>query len=167
MRLGDGKGLAVSSIERAAIIDVAPERLAREIAKEHIALQDCERKLADAERKTDGLRQEQARRRVEIGSLLIEAKRTIKHGGWLPYLAKLGIEPRRAQEWMQLAGWVETKCLMSVSAAEIYVDWLVGRNMSARDLSPAYKRLKGLLASRLEGDTGRKHLLPQPPWAAN
>jgi hypothetical protein len=57
-----------------------------------------------------------------------------------------------------------TRCLMSLSAAEVYVDWLLGRNLNTRDLSPAYQRIKGLFASRLEVDTERKHLLPSPPW---
>lgn len=59
-----------------------------------------------------------------------------------------------------------TKCLMSVSAAEAYVDWLVGRNMSVRDISPAYSRLKGVFAGRLEHETGKKHRLPLPAWAS-
>lgn len=60
-----------------------------------------------------------------------------------------------------------TKCLMSVSATEMYVDWLLGRNLGNRDLSPAYGRLKGIFVSRLEHDTGKRHLLPQPAWASN
>jgi len=59
-----------------------------------------------------------------------------------------------------------TKCLMAVSAAEFYVDWLVGRNnLSPNNLSPAYKRIKGAFDARLEKDTGTKHLLPAPDWA--
>lgn len=59
-----------------------------------------------------------------------------------------------------------TKCLMSVSASELYSDWLVGRNLSIRDLSPAYGRLKGIFAGRLEQETGKKPLLPQPAWSS-
>src|SRR5688572_10876638 len=58
-----------------------------------------------------------------------------------------------------------TKCLMTVSASETYSDWLVGRTMNARDLGPAYKRVKDLFAGRLEKETGKKPSLPQPPWA--
>lgn len=60
-----------------------------------------------------------------------------------------------------------TKCLMAVSAAEIYVDWLVGRNLGGHHLAPAYGRLKGLFAGRLEIETGKKAALPQPPWATS
>lgn len=33
--------------------------------------------------------------------------RIVQHGGWLPYLEKLGIEARNAQNWMTLAGYLE------------------------------------------------------------
>ena len=59
-----------------------------------------------------------------------------------------------------------TRCLMSLSAASPYIDYLVGRNMGARDIGPAYQRMKILFVARLEQDTGRKHYLPQPPWAS-
>lgn len=95
--------------DAAAIIapSVDIDQLARSILKKHIAIQDGEKQLASAEQKTESLRQEQARRRVEIGRDLIEAKGAIKHGGWLPYLEKLGIGDQSARDWMRLAGWVE------------------------------------------------------------
>lgn len=95
--------------EVAAIIapSVDLDQVTREIQREHIALRDEERKLAAAETKTQSLREECARRRIEIGRRLIEAKKAIKHGGWLPYLEKLGIEARTASNWMREAGFVE------------------------------------------------------------
>lgn len=97
---------------RDAIAIVAPsidvQQLAREIAKAHVELQDTDRKLEASEQKTEGLRQQQGRQRVEIGRLLVEAKSGVKHGGWLPYLEKLGIEARNAQRWMELSGYVES-----------------------------------------------------------
>lgn len=61
-----------------------------------------------------------------------------------------------------------TKCLMSLGAAELYVEWLVGRQISSsRDIAPAYTRIKGLFATRLEADSGRKALLPAPTWATH
>lgn len=59
-----------------------------------------------------------------------------------------------------------TRCLMSLSAAEAYVDWLLGRSFGNRDIGPAYSRIKGLFVSRLEHDTNKRHLLPQPAWAS-
>lgn len=107
---------AVAAVVEAAV-DI--QQMARVIAKEHIALQDCERQLDASERKTEGLREQQRRHRVELGRLLIEAKRGVKHGGWLPYLEKLGIEDRRAREWMQLAGWVDSKSAASGNVADL------------------------------------------------
>ncbi len=60
-----------------------------------------------------------------------------------------------------------TKCMMAVSAAEIYVDWLAGRNLGSHHLAPAYGRLKGLFTGRLEMEIGKKATLPQPPWATS
>ena len=59
------------------------------------------------------------------------------------------------------------KCLMSISAAGDYLDWLVGRNSSERDRSPAYARLKAIFVGRLVQEIGHKVNLPQPPWATN
>lgn len=60
-----------------------------------------------------------------------------------------------------------TKCLMAVSAADIYVDWLAGRNLGGHQMSPAYGRLKGLFVGRLELETGKKVSFPQPTWATS
>lgn len=97
--------------DAAAIIAPAVDldQITRSILKEHIALQDDERNADAHEKKSIGYREAAARRRVEIGRMLIEAKRGIKHGGWLPYLEKLGIGERSARDWMALAGHVETK----------------------------------------------------------
>lgn len=61
------------------------------------------------------------------------------------------------------------KCLLSLSASHDYLDWLVGRNLSERDRSPALMRIKSAFASRLRQDGllgGHKHALPQPAWAS-
>jgi len=58
-----------------------------------------------------------------------------------------------------------TKCLMSVAAAEIYVSWLVGRQLAPRDLKPCYDRLKKVFAGRLEKETNKRPLMPAPAWA--
>jgi hypothetical protein len=58
------------------------------------------------------------------------------------------------------------RCLMAVSANEIYLDWLVGRTMGDRDRSPCFSRIKGAFQSRLAASHGKKPLLPQPEWAS-
>jgi hypothetical protein len=40
---------------------------------------------------------------VEAGKLLIEAKAALPHGQWLPWLRDIGLSPRTAQRYMQLA----------------------------------------------------------------
>jgi Protein of unknown function (DUF3102) len=42
-------------------------------------------------------------RAVRVGKLLIEAKATVPHGGWIPWLKEIGLSPRTAQRYMRLA----------------------------------------------------------------
>ena len=56
------------------------------------------------------------------------------------------------------------KCLMSVSAAGEYQDWLLGRHMGERDRSPAYSRLRAIFMKRMLEETGKKVQFPQPDW---
>lgn len=59
------------------------------------------------------------------------------------------------------------RCLMAVSANADYVEWLRGRNLSDRDRSPCYSRVKSIFVKRLSEDSkGKKILLPQPAWAS-
>ncbi len=89
---------------RDAIAIVAPAvdiaQLEREIQREVIALQD-------GERKESSISESNARRRVDLGRLLIEAKSASKHGTWLPRLERMGIASQTASQWMRLAGFVE------------------------------------------------------------
>lgn len=61
------------------------------------------------------------------------------------------------------------RCMMSVSAARDYIDWLQGRNLTERDRSPAYVRLKAIFVERVaeeaKGDRKRA-VLPAPDWAS-
>ena len=57
------------------------------------------------------------------------------------------------------------KCLMSLSADESYVDWLLGRRVCARDRAPAYNRIKAIFIKRLNVENGQKNRLPTPAWA--
>jgi len=43
------------------------------------------------------------------------------------------------------------KCLMAVSAAGEYVDWLVGRQIGERDRAPCYSRLRAILCQAAYG----------------
>lgn len=66
--------------------------------------------------------------------------------------------PRLTKELFQ-------RCLMALSADSNYLDWLVGRQLSERDRSPAYSRMKAIFARRIMAETGKKVSLPQPAWA--
>lgn len=58
------------------------------------------------------------------------------------------------------------RCMMAVSADQGYVDWLVGRNMTERERSPCFVRLKALFIKRLSEGTTKKVQLPLPSWAS-
>lgn len=58
------------------------------------------------------------------------------------------------------------RCLMSVSAENDYLSWLPGRNLTDRDRSPCYLRLKAIFARRLTADTKIRPSLPSPAWAS-
>ena len=85
-----------------AIVEPAIDirQLSRDIAREHVALQDADRKVEVNATQGALLRKKQAEHRLEMGRLLIEAKKQVPHGGWTPFLEKLGIPPRTATEWM-------------------------------------------------------------------
>lgn len=58
-----------------------------------------------------------------------------------------------------------TKCLMGLTASEVYCDWLVGRKLGERDRSPAYARIKDIFSKKLTEEFGTKPLLPAPAWS--
>ncbi len=60
------------------------------------------------------------------------------------------------------------RCLMSMSADGDYVAWLPGRNLTDRDRSPCYSRLKSIFSRRLAADAkgGKRPSLPSPAWAS-
>ncbi|MFI5296564.1 MAG: hypothetical protein ACHREM_00580 [Polyangiales bacterium] len=53
--------------------------------------------------------------------------------------------------------------LLGLSTDGIYLDWLVGRNMTERDRAPAYKKIKALFKKRLSA-AGKRVTLPHPAW---
>lgn len=60
------------------------------------------------------------------------------------------------------------QCLMSLSAANDYVDWLTGRKLGDRDRSPCYARIKTIFVRRLmeEAKDKKRVMLPQVAWAS-
>lgn len=71
---------------------------------------------------------------------------------------------RYSAKTVPISGEQFCRALMSVSADPNYVDWLVGRNLGERDRSPAYQRLKSIIAGRLAQEIGKRPALPAPAW---
>jgi hypothetical protein len=59
------------------------------------------------------------------------------------------------------------KLLTALTASPDYLEWLVGRQMSDRDRSPGYKRMKAIFIKRLEMELGKKTTLPAPEWVSS
>jgi len=57
-----------------------------------------------------------------------------------------------------------TRCMMSVSAASAYVDYLVNRPVAKTSLGPTYDRLRNIIVGRIEHDTGKRPFMPSPAW---
>lgn len=59
------------------------------------------------------------------------------------------------------------RCLMQVSADHNYIDWLVGRGMNEKNLSPCYTRLKICFVARLKEEPNfGAPKMPMPSWAS-
>ena len=57
------------------------------------------------------------------------------------------------------------KALTGLSSEAAYLDYLVGRQLTDRDRSPCYARLKACVTRRAETETGKRVKLPMPSWA--
>lgn len=123
-----------------AVIEPAEsfEENTRAILRDHIALQDCEKKIGACESKTASLREEEQKLRIQLGRRLIAAKNSgeIKHGAWLPYIEKLGFADRTARAWMQEAGYVD-KSAANGNAAD-----LDSRQASGVDKRPRKRKVR-------------------------
>lgn len=73
---------------------------------------------------------------------------------------------RTGKRYVSLNAQEFKRCMMSLSADTDFVQWLVGRQLSERDRSPCYSRLRAIFARRLaEENGGVKPVLPLPAWA--
>jgi hypothetical protein len=59
------------------------------------------------------------------------------------------------------------ECATGLSADSQYLTWLVGRQITDRDRSPCYSRVKGIFQSRLKEKLGRVPHFPSPPWTSH
>lgn len=103
-------------MSKPTIIDVQPavdlESLKTETHRALVALQDAERREQHAAEQAGRAKESAARRRLELGRALIEARkawpaRGPRAKGWGAFLEDLGIPERTARDYMALAGYVE------------------------------------------------------------
>jgi hypothetical protein len=120
--------------EVAAIIEPAIDiaQIERELQREIIAMQDADRAEATAVERAGKTAEAARRQRVTVGARLIEAKRAVKHGQWLPWLERMGIEQQRASEWMRLAGHVESKLPTSANGGNLPAPTLADAGIDKR-----------------------------------
>lgn len=79
---------------------------------------------------------------------------------------RLVIDKQRGQKrYVVLNDTQFRQCLMSLSADDVYLDWLPGRIMSERYRSPAYAHFRRIFVSRMNSEGIAKPLMPAPAWA--
>lgn len=60
------------------------------------------------------------------------------------------------------------KCMMSLTADALYVDWLQGRHLAERDRAPAYNRVRMIFTKRASEELpGQKVLMPSESWSTH
>jgi len=64
-----------------------------------------------------------------------------------------------------LTAQVFTKCMMSLSSDQEYLDWIVGKNTAAIHTRPAYVRIKNKFIKRARREMGQKISMPAPEWS--
>jgi hypothetical protein len=100
---------------------------------ERLAARDADAATASAERAAAS-EDAAARARVAGGIALIEAKKAVKHGQWLPWLERQGIAARNAQNWMALAGHVSKN---ESTPSDSYLTTPTQREVNAARREPA------------------------------
>jgi len=97
-------------------IDIA--QIAERVRSAHTALLAAEAAQAAAAKKVESAREEAARRRLELGRVLIDARkawpaRGPRAKGWGDFLREQGIDDEAARRWMALAGYVAEQVSLS------------------------------------------------------
>jgi hypothetical protein len=87
---------------------------------------------------------------------------------WLYRRIVLDQDRTGAKRHIILNGEQFKKCLMALSAADDYVDWLANRSMTDHHRGPCYRRMRTMFAARLvEDGISEKPKFPQPAWVGN
>lgn len=102
-----------------AIVEPASGQSERAIHAAQLALQAADRRVEATGKKHAEAQDEQRRARVDLGRALIDAKKTCKHGHWLPMLERHGIAETTARRCMELAGFVAAKSSTSPNVEDL------------------------------------------------
>lgn len=86
---------------------------------------------------------------------------------WLYRRVVLGQNMTSTKRWTRFTKDQFKQGLQSVAATPDYTDFLLGRNMSERDRSPAYMRVKTIIQRRYAVQQNKKALMPSPAWAGH
>jgi hypothetical protein len=84
---------------------------------------------------------------------------------WLYRRLVMGQGVSSTSRWTRYTKEDFRRALMALSSEAMYLEFLVGRNVSGRDRSPAYSRIKTIIGRRYQQDHNKKPLHPQPSWS--
>ena len=106
----------------------------------HFSQEDALLTLLDCQSREREGNVDAAQARIEGGHSLIEAKAALSHGHWLPFLERVGLRPRKAQRWMQLASDAVTAAdeVALAEDAERFVDSFMGLQEICEELRLAF-----------------------------
>lgn len=83
----------------------------------------------------------------------------------LAWLWRRTVLAQYSQKSVRLTVQAFGECAMGLSADGHYLSWLSGRNLTDRDRSPCYNRIKTIFGARIKEKTGKLALFPAPPWS--
>lgn len=117
------------------------------------------------EKEIERLREQQRRRRQELGRLLILARQDpgMEHGGWETFLSKLGIPIERASEWMREAEFVAEMTKSTGSLNDFIADWPLKPGIDRERHTELAKDTISLLAEYKAAKPPRKSTAPRIP----
>jgi hypothetical protein len=101
MALRDATGAGEGLVGELTPSDTLPAQTLQEQGANRLPVLAAE--IAEAHAAVQSATQTTAQRGLDAGRGLLEAKPLVPHGGWLPFLARVGIHERAAQRYMVLA----------------------------------------------------------------
>lgn len=84
---------------------------------------------------------------------------------WLYRRIVLGERVSKASRFVRLTPEQFRKCVTALSADEMYLEFIQGRNLGDRDRAPTYARIRTVFQKRYLAETKATLRLPAPAWA--